>query len=69
MTKAMKKLFLMAAVACLALFVSCEKGVDHTGDSTGGLYGIWALKTKTEITHKTDGDVTKEVDSPASISI
>ena len=62
MTKAMKKLFLMAAVACLALFVSCEKGVDHTGDSTGGLYGIWALKTKTEITHKTDGDVTKEVD-------
>ncbi len=62
MTKAMKKLFLMAAVACLALFVSCEKGVDHTGDSTGGLYGIWALKTKTEITHKTEGDVTKEVD-------
>lgn len=62
MTKAMKKLFLMAAVACLALFVSCEKGVEHTGDSTGGLYGVWALKTKTEITHKTDGDVTKEVD-------
>ena len=62
MTKAMKKLFLMAAVACLALFVSCEKGVDHTGDKTGDLYGIWAMKTSTEIVHKTDGDVTKEVD-------
>lgn len=59
----MKKFFLLAAAACLALFVSCEKqGVPHTGDETGTLYGIWTLKTKTEITKSSSGDVTKDVD-------
>ena len=40
----------MIAVALVALFVSCEKeNVNHTGDFSGNLYGIWALDTKTEI--------------------
>lgn len=44
----MKNFFYMAAIACLALFTSCEKqGVDHTGDETGKLYGRWVLDTKT----------------------
>ena len=55
----MKKCFLMAAFACLALlFASCDKGVTHTGDETGTLYGIWYLQTKTEV----NGNDTKEVD-------
>lgn len=37
----------MAAIACLALFVSCEKqSVEHTGDPTGKLYGTWVLDTQ-----------------------
>lgn len=60
----MKKFFYAAAVACLALFTSCEKeGVDHTGDVTGSLYGVWALDTKTEITKDSKGKETpNEVD-------
>ncbi len=47
----MKKIFYLAAIACISLFVSCEKsGVPHTGDETGTLYGVWALTTKTIIT-------------------
>ena len=43
----MKRIFYMAAVACLALFTSCEKpSVEHTGDPTGKLYGKWVLDTK-----------------------
>ena len=38
----MKAKFLMAAIACLALFSACDKtGVPNTGDDTGNLYGIW----------------------------
>ncbi len=33
----------------MTLLVSCEKGVDHTGDETGALYGVWILNTKTEV--------------------
>lgn len=60
----MKKLLYAAAIACLALFTSCEKaGVDHTGDTTGSLYGVWALDTKTEITQDSNGqEVRNEVD-------
>ena len=60
----MKKLFYLAAIACMALFSSCEKeGVPHTGDDTGNLYGVWALTTKTTITKASDGTVTtNEVD-------
>ena len=47
----MKNFLYMAAVACLALFASCEKqGVDHTGDPTGKLYGRWVLDTKETVT-------------------
>lgn len=47
----MKKLLFAAAIACLALFTSCEKqGVPHTGDTSGNLYAVWALDTKTEVT-------------------
>ena len=34
----------------MTLLVSCEKGVEHTGDETGALYGVWILNTKTEVT-------------------
>jgi len=46
----MKKLLFAAAIACLAIFSSCDKqGVIHTGDVSGNLYGVWALSTKTEV--------------------
>lgn len=53
----MKRIIYLAAIACMALFVSCEKEdvVSHTGDETGTLYGIWTLTTKSEITQKSDG--------------
>lgn len=58
----MKKLLFAAAIACLSLFTSCEK-VDHTGDETGTLYGVWALDSKTEITENDEGqEVRNEVD-------
>ena len=55
-----------AAIACLALFSSCEKEeVQHTGDVSGNLYGVWALATKTE-TYQPSGSngkqTTKQVD-------
>ena len=60
----MKKLLFFAAVACLALFSSCEKqGIDHTGDLTGAIYGVWALDSKTTTTKDSDGEeVQDEVD-------
>ena len=54
----MKKIFFAAALACLALLVSCQESVPHTGDDTGALYGIWAMKTKTEAVKNSDGTVT-----------
>ena len=54
----MKKIFFAAALACLALLVSCQESVPHTGDDTGALYGIWAMKTKTEVVKNSDGTVT-----------
>ena len=45
----------LAACAAL-LFASCEKGVEHTGDETGTLYGNWVLDTKTVVTPTTSGD-------------
>jgi hypothetical protein len=62
----MKKLLFAAAIACLALFTSCEKqGVPHTGDTTGNLYGVWALDTKTEVTGTGDKQTTNTVDYTA----
>ena len=60
----MKKLLFMAAIACLAVFSSCEKqSVEHTGDLTGDLYGIWALDSKTTVTKNSEGkEVRDEVD-------
>ena len=42
------KHFALAVMAVAALaFSSCTKGVEHTGDKTGDLYGNWVLDTKT----------------------
>ncbi len=51
----MKTHFFAAVIACLALLVSCQEGVRHTGDDTGDLYGVWALQTKTEAAQNADG--------------
>jgi len=59
----MKAKILMAVLACLALFASCDKQiVSHTGDDTGNLYGIWQLDKKTETESQSSGDQTKETD-------
>ena len=59
----MKAKFLMAVLACLALFSSCDKQVvSHTGDDTGNLYGIWQLDKKTEVVPQSGGDQTREID-------
>ncbi len=60
----MKKLLFVAAAACLALFSSCEKqDIEHTGDLTGDLYGVWALDSKTTVTKDSDGkEIRDEVD-------
>ncbi|MBO6159897.1 MAG: hypothetical protein J6O01_00235 [Bacteroidales bacterium] len=56
----MKKLLFAAAIACLALFTSCEKaGVNHTGDQTGTLYGVWVMDSKTEISKNSSGEEIK----------
>ena len=45
----MKKFLFAAAIACLALFTSCEKeGGENTGDTSGNLYGVWLLDTVAE---------------------
>ena len=44
----MKKLIIAAIIACLALVTSCGvSSVNHTGDLTGSIYGVWALDSKT----------------------
>lgn len=60
----MKKIFYLAAIACMTLFASCEKeGVTHTGDFSGDLYGVWALTTKSTVAQQSDGTTTtKDVD-------
>ena len=60
----MKRFLYLAALACMAFCVSCEKdGVSHTGDKSGKLYGIWTLTTKTEVVTNSEGkEVAKEVD-------
>lgn len=60
----MKKLFMAAAIACLALFTSCENQlVDHTGDLSGNLNAVWQLGAKTEIVATSDGkQTTNEAD-------
>lgn len=59
----MKKLFMAAAIACLAIFSSCDKGVSHTGDATGDLYGVWKLEKRTDVIPQSDGSTkTTETD-------
>ena len=44
----MKKMLFAAIIACLALLTSCGvSSVNHTGDLTGSIYGVWALDSKT----------------------
>ncbi len=57
----MRKLFLAAAVACLAIFASCEKQETEepapeevVEEQSGNLYGIWALDSKTEGSNTVD---------------
>lgn len=46
----MKKSLFAAVVACLAVFTSCGVlRVNHTGDLTGAIYGVWALDSKTVV--------------------
>ena len=55
----MKKFLLLAAMACMAVFTSCDMtDAPHTGDPSGNLYGIWALTAKTVETTASDGSVT-----------
>ena len=60
----MKKFLFAAMIACLGLFASCDQlGVEHTGDKSGNLYGVWKLDTKTVITKNSDGqEERKDVD-------
>ena len=56
----MKNLKILAAaiLACAALvFTSCDQGVTNTIDTTGNIYGVWQLDSKT-----VDGITTKETD-------
>lgn len=46
----MKKSLFAVVVACLALFTSCGvMRVNHTGDFTGSIYGVWALDSKNQV--------------------
>ncbi len=44
----MKKILFAAVISCLTLFTSCGvTSVNHTGDLSGAIYGVWALDSKT----------------------
>ena len=46
----MKKMLFASVVACLTLFTSCGvSSVGHTGDSSGTIYGVWALESKNQV--------------------
>ena len=46
----MKKMLFAAVVACMALLTSCGVSrVNHTGDITGSIYGVWALESKNQV--------------------
>lgn len=62
-SKLMKRIVFAALIACMALFVSCEKeNIPHTGDTTGTLYGVWTLTSKTETLQSGSGQTNKETD-------
>ncbi len=46
----MKKFLFAAVVACLTVLTSCGVSkVNHTGDFSGTIYGVWALDSKTVV--------------------
>lgn len=46
----MKKLLFAAMAACLVLLASCSvPRVNHTGDFTGAIYGVWALDSRNQV--------------------
>lgn len=46
----MKKVLFAAVIACAALFTSCGVSrINHTGDVTGSIYGVWALESKNQV--------------------
>ena len=46
----MKRVLFAAVVACMALLTSCGVSrVNHTGDLTGSIYGVWALESKNQV--------------------
>ena len=46
----MKKILFAAVIACAALFTSCGVSrINHTGDVTGSIYGVWALESKNQV--------------------
>ena len=46
----MKKALFAALFACLTLFTSCGvSSVNHTGDFSGAIYGVWALESKNQV--------------------
>ena len=46
----MKKMLFAAIIACMALLTSCGVSrVNHTGDLTGSIYGVWALESKNQV--------------------
>ena len=46
----MKKSLFAVVIACLALFTSCGVSrVNHTGDLSGSIYGVWALDSKNQV--------------------
>ena len=46
----MKKMLFAAIIACMALLTSCGVSrVNHTGDITGSIYGVWALESKNQV--------------------
>ncbi len=46
----MKKLLFAAVFVCMAMLTSCGvSSVNHTGDQTGSIYGVWALQSKNQV--------------------
>ena len=60
----MKKILFAAVIACAALFTSCGVSrINHTGDVTGSIYGVWALESKSVVPAGTVGqDAQNQVD-------
>lgn len=58
----MKKLLFVALMASLALFASCGVSrISHTGDSTGSIYGVWALDSKALVPSSSAGDYSRNL--------